>query len=92
LLATMEMCEMYINCEYFPAYELVFSNALGINPFDTDGRSVKKMIVDFVMEKFFNHFGIDNAGIPLINKVESNSQDLLAKIIQRECEEQQLAE
>ena len=92
LHATIAMCDKFVNCEYFPAYELVFLNAQGITPFESDGRSVKKLIVDFVMEQFFKHFGVQQSAESSSNKVLSKPYEQIADIIQRECEEQQLAE
>jgi hypothetical protein len=92
ILATIEMCEKFSNCEYFPAYELVFLNTQGVSPFESDGRSVKRSTIDFVMEHFFKHFGIQYKDISSSNKVLSKLHEQVAQIIQRECEEQQLAD
>jgi hypothetical protein len=92
LHATIEMCDKFTNCEYFPAYEMVFLNNQGITPFESDGRSIKKLIVDFVMGQFFKYFEIQHSVDYSSNNVLSKPHELIADIIQRECEEQRLGE
>lgn len=89
--ATIRMCEEFQNCEYFPAYDLVFSNTSKMAVFEPDGRTVKKIVIDMVMDKFFKFFGLGHSKLPIVN-TDKKQEVNVAEIIQRECEEQQLAE
>jgi hypothetical protein len=88
--ATIRMCEEFQNCEYFPAYEIVFSNTSKLAVFEPDGRTVKKLVIDRVMDQFFKFFGLGHLKTTVIN-IHKKHEVNVAEIIQRECEEQQLA-
>jgi hypothetical protein len=85
------MCEEFQNCEYFPAYDLVFSNTSKMAVFEPDGRTVKKIVIDMVMDKFFKFFGLGHLELPIVN-TDKKQEVNVAEIIQRECEEQQIGE
>lgn len=90
--AAREVIQNHASVSYFPSYELIISDAFGIQSFGADGRTINREVLDRIFSLMFASLhSTDSQNFAVDNLYASNSPDpppnLGSFIANLECEE-----